>query len=217
MLDVSKIKSAVVLAPHTDDGEIGCGASIAWLVEQGVSVHYVAFSSARQSLAERGLPDNLLIDEVEKATAVLGVIRSNLHIFDYPVRRFPEFRQQILQDMIDLRSQISPSLVFCPSLEDIHQDHQTVAHEALRAFKKTTLLSYEMPWNNMSFQSVGFLKLDKKFFEAKSRALKEYKSQSGRNYLNEQAVMSLAKTRGIQIEAEYAECFEVQRWVVDAV
>ncbi|HIE01902.1 MAG TPA: PIG-L family deacetylase, partial [Thiotrichaceae bacterium] len=40
----------VVFAPHTDDGEIGCGGFIAAAIEKGLEVYYVAFSSAQISL-----------------------------------------------------------------------------------------------------------------------------------------------------------------------
>ena len=51
---LSAAKRALVLAPHTDDGEFGCGGTMARLVEQGVEVRYVAFSIADE-VAARGL------------------------------------------------------------------------------------------------------------------------------------------------------------------
>ena len=42
----------LVLAPHTDDGEFGCGGTMARLVEAGSDVRYVAFSIATRSLPE---------------------------------------------------------------------------------------------------------------------------------------------------------------------
>lgn len=216
-MDLSGVDSAVVMAPHTDDGEIGCGATISWMLSESVDVHYVALSSARQSLVERGLPDDTLIGEVERATAILGLPSDHLHIHDFPVRRLAEFRQEILQVMIDFRMKYQPEIVFCPSLHDIHQDHQTVANETLRAFKKSTIFAYEMPWNNLSFQSDCFFKLGIEHFVKKCEALECYDSQRARSYLTRDSVLSLAKVRGIQIESEYAECFEVMRLVFDAV
>ena len=49
-------KRVLVLAPHTDDGEFGCGGTMARLVEAGVEVHYQAFSITRpraQSVGRR--------------------------------------------------------------------------------------------------------------------------------------------------------------------
>ncbi len=47
---IDGLERVLVLAPHTDDGEFGCGGTMARLVEAGVEVHYVAVSIATRSL-----------------------------------------------------------------------------------------------------------------------------------------------------------------------
>jgi LmbE family N-acetylglucosaminyl deacetylase len=206
-------KTALVLAPHTDDGELGCGGFISKLVSEGCEVYYIAFSAAENSVPE-GLPKDILRKEVAEATIELGIKKENLFVLNYEVRRFPEFRQEILEDLIKYRKIINPDLVLIPSLNDIHQDHYTIAHEAVRAFKNTTMLGYELPWNNLTINTTCFVKLDFKFIETKMKALKCYKSQEGRLYTSDEFVMSLARTRGVQIGTEYAELFEVVRWII---
>ena len=49
-------KRVLVLAPHTDDGEFGCGGTMARLVEAGIEVHYHAFSIATRSLHRGSRP-----------------------------------------------------------------------------------------------------------------------------------------------------------------
>ncbi|HRH91229.1 MAG TPA: PIG-L family deacetylase, partial [Agitococcus sp.] len=105
-------------------------------------------------------------------------------------------------------------LVLMPSLKDIHQDHATIAQEGLRAFKGTTILGYELIWNNLSFDTTCFVKLEERHLHAKCSALLEYKSQSGRDYISKDFIFSLAHVRGVQIGAKYAESFEVIRWVM---
>ena len=111
----------LILAPHTDDGEFGCGGSISRWVGEGKDVYYVAFSSARKSVTP-GMPKNILEKEVQKATRVLGIPAGNLILFKYPVREFPVYRQQILEDMIRLWNELNPELVLLPSTNDTHQD-----------------------------------------------------------------------------------------------
>jgi len=101
-----------------------------------------------------------------------------------------------------------------PSLNDIHQDHSTIANEGLRAFKNTTILGYELIWNNLTFSTTSFIKLDEEHLSKKVYALDAYKSQKGRDYMSKDFIFSLAKTRGVQIGVNYAECFEVVRWVI---
>lgn len=208
-----KNKRALILAPHTDDGELGCGATIAKMLEEGAEVFYVAFSSCEESIPT-GFEQNELVKELYSAMSVLGVKEENITVHNYPVRHFKEHRQDILQDIIDQKEFINPDLVFMPCLGDIHQDHQVVAAEGLRAYKGRSILSYELPWNNVSFNTSAFIKLDARHIAQKAAALAKYKTQEGRPYTNSEFLHSLARTRGVQIGSEFAEAFELVRLVI---
>ncbi|WP_313492692.1 PIG-L deacetylase family protein [Psychrobacter faecalis] len=209
-----KFKSVLVLAPHTDDGELGAGGFISKLIQEGASVTYIAFSIAEDSVPEH-LPRDILKVEVKAATKVLGIKEDNLIVFNYPVRKLNYARQEILEDLIKIKINNSFDLILMPSLKDIHQDHTTIAQEGLRAFKNTTILGYELIWNNLSFDTTCFVKLSKKNVEDKFLSLQCYESQIGRSYMSHEFIFSLAKVRGVQIGAEYAESFEVLRWVIN--
>ncbi len=209
-MDFEKI---LVLAPHVDDGEIGCGGSIAKWLEQGKDVYYVAFSIAEKSIPKKW-PSDILLTEVKKATKVLGIKPDNLIVFRYDVRTFPLHRQEILEDLIRLKTQINPSLVLLPSLNDIHQDHKTIAEEGIRAFKQYTVMGYEEPWNNIAFETRVFLPLEERHVAKKIEALRCYETQRHRKYLDEEFIRGLARTRGTQIEGKYAESFELLRWII---
>lgn len=207
---INTYNNILVLAPHTDDGELGLGGTIRHLVEQGKKVTYVAFSTAQQSVPD-GFPKDILKTEVKRATAKLGILPENLIIYNYEVRKLGYVRQEILEELIRLRKSSDFDLVFIPSLHDIHQDHTTIAQEGLRAFKNTTLLGYELIWNNLTFNTQCFVKLEKHHIEAKVEALKEYESQGDRDYLSADFIFSLARARGVQAGCRYAEAFEVIR------
>jgi len=203
----------LVLAPHTDDGEFGCGGSIVRLIEEKSEVFYVAFSAAEKSVPP-GFPEDILRKEVKEATAKLGIKESNLILFEYKVRNFPSFRQKILDDMIELNSEIKPDVVFLPSTRDTHQDHKVITEEGFRTFKRITMLGYEVPWNNLTFDTNAFIFLEERHLEKKLDSLKCYISQLGRSYATAEFIKSLAITRGTQIGAKYAEVFEAIRWVL---
>jgi N-acetylglucosamine malate deacetylase 1 len=207
-------KTVLVLAPHTDDGEFGCGGAIARYSEMGVRVVYVAFSAAEQSVLPH-LPRNILRSEVLAATSVLGIDKNDCLVYDYDVRCFPDFRQDILEDMIRLNREYQPEIVFLPSVNDTHQDHQTIAHEGFRAFKRTTMLGYEVPWNNLDFRTSCFVDISPQQLSVKIAALEKYQSQKHREYANSEFIHSLAHTRGVQIGKKYAEAFEVVRWIIN--
>jgi len=187
-------KRVLVLAPHTDDGEFGCGGSIARFLEEKSEVFCAAFSSCEQSVPDH-LPKDILISEFKDANLALGVKKDNLFLFNYDVRNFPQKRQAILEDLIRLKKEIAPDLI--------------------RAFKFSTILCYEIPWNNLTFTSSVFIRFDEKHLNLKLAALSKYKSQEHRNYSDKEYIRALAHSRGVQIGARYAETFDVVRWVID--
>ena len=212
-MDITKLKRVLVLAPHTDDGELGSGGTIAKLVESNVTVYYAAFSTAEASVPE-GFPKDILKTEVRNATQKLGIDSKNLLIYNYEVRKLNYVRQEILEELIRLRKNIDPELILLPSLNDIHQDHSTVASEGLRAFKQKTILGYELIWNNLTFSTSCFVRLEQRHIQKKCDALKEYASQNHRDYLSTEFIKSLGRTRGVQIGCEFAEAFEVIRLIL---
>ncbi len=205
-------KRVLVLAPHTDDGEFGCGGTMARLVEAGADVRYVAFSIATKSLPPGFAPDTLA-REVREATSELGLAASQLTVHDFEVRTFPERRQDILELLIALWEEWRPDVVFQPSLHDIHQDHQVIASEGLRAFKRTTILGYEIPWNNFDFAYQWYSGLEQRHVERKVAALSRYASQQHRRYADPEYIWSLARMHGVNVNREYAEVFQVYRVV----
>jgi N-acetylglucosamine malate deacetylase 1 len=203
----------LVLAPHTDDGEFGCGGTMTRLVDAGADVRYVAFSIATKSLPE-GFPPDTLAKEVREATAEIGISEENLTVHDFEVRTFPESRQDILELLIAYWEEWQPDAVFQPRLHDVHQDHQVVAAEGLRAFKRTTVLGYEIPWNNFDFAYQWYSALDERHVEKKIAALAKYASQQHRRYADPEYIRHLARMHGTNVNRAFAEVFQVYR-VVD--
>lgn len=206
-------RKALVLAPHTDDGELGCGATISRLLREGTEVFYVAFSSCRDSLP-KGMPEDTLIKELFTATNTLGINKENVRVLDYSVRHFEKHRQEILDSLIELKKEINPDIVFSPSLNDIHQDHNTIANECLRAFKNITIMQYEVPWNNYKFNNQLFVCVDDVDVERKIKAIACYKTQSERSYTREEFTRGQLIMHGIQGGTKYAEVYEIPRMII---
>jgi LmbE family N-acetylglucosaminyl deacetylase len=182
------------------------------LVEAGAEVRYVAFSIATRSLPP-GFPPDTLARELREATAELGVPEANLRVHDFDVRTFPERRQEILELLVGLWEEWRPDVVFQPSHHDVHQDHQTIAQEGLRAFKRTTILGYEIPWNNYDFSYGCYVALEKHHIERKVAAVQRYASQQHRRYANADYIWNLARVHGTNVNRDYAEVFQVYRIV----
>lgn len=192
----------LALSPHTDDVELGAGGTIAKLVEKCCQVNMFVFSwcDSKQN-----------IETVEKASKILGI--TDLKIFDFERRRFPQQRQEILQILYDYNQMNEVDLVLTPATTDLHQDHGVVTNEAMRAFKQSTILGYEMPWNNIQMTTNSFIPLEEQHVKKKIEALQCYSTQKGKYYFTEDYFLSTLKMRGTQIQAKYAEAFEVIKFV----
>ena len=151
-----------------------------------------------------------------KARTVCGFWRKweQLILFDFQVRHFPAHRQEILEELVRLNRRIVPDLVLAPSLHDVHQDHHTIAEEAIRAFKRTSILGYEEPWNNLTFNNQVYVTLEERHVEKKIAAVERYISQRGRIYASGEYIRALAMSHGVQIGRQYAEVFETERWIL---
>lgn len=206
------MERVLVLAPHTDDAELGCGGTIARFLAEGAQVHVAAFSSAKESIPP-GLPLTTTEEEFREAMRRLQVPTEHVLLFDYPVRKFSYHRQDLLEELVRLRSLIKPDAVLLPASQDVHQDHQVVSQEGLRAFKERTVWGYELPWNLPDFPAQAFVTLQPHHLEAKWHALTAHRSQIdlGRPYFKRELIEGLARVRGVQVKAEFAEAFTVAR------
>lgn len=202
----------LALAPHTDDVDLGCGGLLVQALEAGAIVHEVAFSTAKESVPA-GFPPDVLEHEVRRAAAKLGLAPENVSTRDFPVRHFPAHRQAILEELVALRKKLSPKLVLTPTSTDVHQDHGVVFAEAVRAFKTTTMLGYELPWNHLTFSPTAVIAMSEAALQKKLEALNCYESQKHRPYATEEVVRGIAAMRGATIGVRYAEAFELIRLV----
>ena len=206
--------SILVLSPHTDDAELGCGATISRLVREGNKVRVAVFSMCKESLPKGLVPDTLKTECIESLTS-LGVLEEDILFYDYQVRVFNYSRQSILDEMIVLKKKLEPKLVFIPSVDDYHQDHKTIADEAVRCFKNNcSVLSYELIWNNTSFKNQIYYDLLEQDVQNKITALSKYETQKNRIYFQNNFIQSLATVRGAQNGVRYAEVFEVIRYKI---
>lgn len=204
-------KNILILSPHTDDAELGCGATINRLLNENNNVWVAVFSICDDSLPS-GFPKGTLKNECMNSLTSLGIKKENIIFYDYQVRYFNYKRQDILENLVSLKKSINPDLVFLPSVDDYHQDHKTISDEGIRCFKNNcSVLSYELIWNNTGFKNQIYFVINEDNLKEKIKCLTHYKTQSHRNYFSENFIRSLSIVRGIQNGVEYAEAFEVIR------
>jgi len=205
---MKRYSRVLALGAHTDDIELGCGAFLSRLAREGADIAVMAFSRAELSLAPDMDPDTLE-REFRDSMALLGV--DDIYVGKVPVRRFPEFRQEILEELVVASREFQPDLVLTMNSQDTHQDHQVVHQESVRAFRGRSLLGYETPWNQQQNVTELFVEVAPEDVERKVSMLAAYRSQIelGRPYMESEYVDSAATFRGYQSRLARAEAFEV--------
>lgn len=204
---LGQYRNILGIGAHPDDVDIGCGGSLAAARRAGAQIHSVSLSRCDDETALQQKKQRE--EEFYGASAILG---AKAHVFGIPDRDFPEHRKEIMFILERLQEELRPDLVFFPSLDDPHQDHNTIAHAVVRTFRaKETLLQYEiLRHGSHTFTPTLFVDITETL-ETKLQALREYRSQIGtRAYFDDNSFRSLARTRGAQSGCEYAEGFMVQ-------
>lgn len=208
------MKRVLFIGAHIDDIELGCGGTLARFIEEGYKIKVLVFSQNKNLWPEQA-------KEFPKAMKFLGVEDIEVYDMESAIIEFQRDRQFIYDVMEKNRNNFNPDMVFVHSSFDTSQDHIQVNQEAKRVFKKTSsIFGYEFPNNNLEFKYHMFIKLEERHMEKKTKALSFYKSQTpdkptatAHNYMDADYIMALAKVRGQQVFADYAECFEVIRMI----
>lgn len=200
-------ETVLCIGAHPDDIELGCGALIADIADQ-TNVICVTLSDNRKN--------PLLVDLAEehnRSMEILGVKPENAILHDFTTRRFQAARQEILEVMIDLKKRYHPEVVLVHTAQDIHQDHKTITEEALRAFRGTTLLGFDVLRSSYGFFPDFLVEVSEEGVQTKIRALKAYKTYADKYYFDENIIHATAIRHGALAERPFAEGFDILRIV----
>ena len=199
--------SLLFLGAHPDDIELGCGAFISDMVGKA-DIHCMTFSDNQKN------PELLhLVGEHYDSMHQLGLTDDQIELGQFETRRFPDFRQEILEKMLALRRQYQPEIVFVHTAQDIHQDHQTVTQEATRAFRGTTVLGFDVLRSSYGFFPHFLAEVSERAVENKIAALNKYDTYSNRYYFSPDIMRATAIRHGALAERPYAEGFDIIRIV----
>jgi len=199
-------KRLLFIGAHPDDVEIGCGGLISKINRGNNHVHYMVLSPCNDEASQKNI-----LSELRDATRKLGISPKNLFVHHLSRRVLREQSDKVRRALIDIRNTVKPDLVFCPSLHDVHQDHEIVAEETFRLFRDYSVICYEGSRSALNFQPNMYVALSEKHLQAKIDALMCYKSQFDRYYFKPNVVKSIAMFRGAQARLPYAEAYEVLR------
>lgn len=200
-------ETLLFIGAHPDDIELGCGALIAEVADRA-NVVCVTLSDNQEN------PElTHLVGEHQNSMTILGVKPENNILRQFTTRRFQAARQEILEEMLALKRAYHPEVVFVHTSQDIHQDHKTVTEEALRAFRGTTVLGFDVLRSSYGFFPNFLVDVSEQSVQTKIRALKAYTTYQDRYYFDENILHATAIRHGALAERPYAEGFDILRIV----
>jgi len=199
------------LGAHSDDIEIGCGGAILRLKDEypEAEFHWVVFSA--QGVRER--------EAREGANLFAGGDRlRGLHLKDFRDGFMPFNAVDLKQSFEDLKSGISPDLIFTHTRKDAHQDHRIVSDLTWNTFRNDFILEYEIPKYDGDLGQPGvFVPLDDAICKRKiDYLLKAFGSQCAKHWFEPETFRSLMRLRGMECHSPsgYAEAFHCRKLVL---
>ena len=200
-------KRVLFLGAHPDDIEIGCGALIHNIVNK-TEILCVTLSDNQKN------PDLKKVkNEHLESMKVLGVPEGKVVFGPFETRVFPNLRQDILEFFLKLRKEFKPDLIFTHSKQDVHQDHNTMTDEALRAFRGITVLGFDVVRSSYGFFPHFLVEVTEEDVNKKIEALSQYNTYQNRYYFNAELTRSIMVRHGALAERPFAEGFDILRIV----
>ncbi len=202
-------KKLLFISPHTDDVELAAGGTLVKALREGAEVYYLALTTTDNKIQLR--------KEATQSMKSYGIPKENYVFEEFKDTYFPSQRNDILDLLEAFRDKWEPNIVFCPSRNDSHQDHETTTLETLRVFKWTAgiILGYDISWNMITepFKPSFYVELSHADLIKKVEAVKCYKSQKHKVYVKEKTLEGRAINAGVKVGVEFAEAFEIYRMV----
>jgi LmbE family N-acetylglucosaminyl deacetylase len=150
--------------------------------------------------------------EHHEAMKVLGSFKRKVVILGpFTTRVFPDSRQEILEYFLKLRKDFKPDLIFTHSKQDVHQDHNTMTDEALRAFRGITVLGFDVVRSSYGFFPHFLVEVTEEDVNKKIEALSKYATYRDRYYFNSELTRSIMVRHGALAERPFAEGFDILR------
>jgi LmbE family N-acetylglucosaminyl deacetylase len=204
-----RIDRILLLGAHCDDIAIGAGGSLIELcrAHPGVTVSALVLTGGGS-----------LREEEERAalTAFCPGAQLEVAVLDLPDGRVPTRWERAKLAIEELRTLGEPDIIFAPSPHDAHQDHRTLAKLVPTVFRDHLTLGYEiLKWESDLAQPAVYLPLAEPVLREKVAKLHEhYGSQRDRSWFDAETFGGLARIRGVQCHARYAEAFHASKLVL---
>lgn len=228
-------KRIMVVVAHPDDELLGLGATMHKLIkEQGIIAHVVILGEGITSRSDSHNPE-VWKEQLEQhhrnmKVACQCIGYQSVHTYNFADNRFDS------HDMLDIvkvvekeKETFQPDVIFTHNGSDLNIDHQLTFQAVMTATRPMAdeivkmVVCFETPsateWqaNNhpQHFAPNLYISVSKEDLEAKTKGMAAYEFES-RPYphpRSSKALEILAQYRAVQVGLEYAEAFQIIRYI----
>jgi LmbE family N-acetylglucosaminyl deacetylase len=196
--------SVLCLGAHSDDIEIGAGATLLSMIEQGIrlEVIWIVLSGANEREVEA---------KASAADFLSAAASAQIEVKSFQDGFFPEQGAAIKSCFEALKSQVNPDLILTHHRNDAHQDHRHVCRLTWNTFRDHCILEYEIPkWDGDMGQPNFYVPISASVLQRKIDLLTlHFGSQRSKQWFDAETFRGLARLRGMECRAQerYAEAF----------
>ena len=202
------IRSVLLLGAHSDDIEIGCGATVLRLIDEHpeIEITWVVLSGSDSRRKEAELSAQCFLQSAKSARVVVESFRDGFFPYD----------GALVKDRFErLKDEVSPDLIFCHHGVDRHQDHRLVCELTWNTFRNHCILEYEIPKYDGDLGTPNiFVPVSDAQRERKTALLlKCFPSQATKHWFAAETFSGLMRLRGLESNAPsgYAEAFYARK------
>jgi len=203
-LQLRGIKKLLCLGAHSDDIEIGCGATVLRLIREnpGLEVHWCVFTAKGPRTREAK----------NSAAEFLQPVRvKKIRVTQFRESYFPADWAAIKDAFEEIRRGINPDLVFTHYRDDRHQDHRVISDLTWNTFRNHLVLEYEIPKYDGDLGTPNvYLPASRADGERKIGALRRhFPSQADKHWFTDDTFWALLRLRGVECASPdgFAEAF----------
>jgi LmbE family N-acetylglucosaminyl deacetylase len=193
--------SVLAIGAHPDDIEIGAGGMLLSLAASraGLQARYVVLTGT----ADRHL------EARNAARSFLPAADLTVELSDLPEGRLPAAWARVKEALEQVARSCSPDLIVAPSRDDAHQDHRIIAEIVPTVFRDQLYLGYEVPkWDGDLGRPSVYFPLSADMARRKVELLNKcFPSQKNHDWWDDEVFLGLARLRGMECRASYAEAF----------
>ena len=199
--------SVLAIGAHPDDIEIGAGGL---LLQPGRAARCRSATCVLTGTAERHA------EARAAARAFLPGADVDVELYDLPEGRLPGAWAEVKEILERVARSCTPDVILAPSGDDAHQDHRTIGEIVPTVFRDQLYLAYEIPkWDGDLSRPSVYLPLSVEVAQRKVELLhKCYPSQRGRDWWDDEVFLGLARLRGMECRARYAEAYRCAKSVL---